>query len=362
MSFLGAPFRHDVFISYSHGDFDGSGESNLKKWSQAFARELESELRPHPKFRELRVFLDQHHRPDQGVDPLAPLTKQLRMEIEATGLLTILMSPHYLGSRWCADERDWWLECQKKNDLNPENRIAVARVWPTEEDWPHELVDRLGFTFYDEAVVDYRTRPFQWPDPTGAPPGKFRDVLVEMAGRILKRLEEFKQELDQRRRAQANAAKLGAVSGQVIYLHARATHERHWTQAKHGLDREKFVVFPTEPDPLMRDPKKIRDIAEYRVETLSACDALLLLGTDDGRALEADLVVVGRQDRHSARARSERLLPCAVLDFVGSELAHPSRVAMARALDIDWIDTSRSTWPSQVRNWLNEAAAVAEHV
>ena len=30
MSFLGEPFKHDLFVSYSHGEFEGSGESNLK--------------------------------------------------------------------------------------------------------------------------------------------------------------------------------------------------------------------------------------------------------------------------------------------------------------------------------------------
>ena len=85
MSFLGEPFKHDLFVSYSHGDFDGSGKSNLKTWSQAFVRELEGELRQHPKFRELKIFLDQHHRPDQGLDPMEALTEQLRDEIGAAG-------------------------------------------------------------------------------------------------------------------------------------------------------------------------------------------------------------------------------------------------------------------------------------
>jgi hypothetical protein len=112
MSFLGEPFKHDLFVSYSHGDFDGSGKSNLKTWSQAFARELEAELRQKIEFNGLMIFLDQHDRPDQAVDPMEALTEQLRTEIGATGLLTVLMSPHYLRSKWCGDERDWWLECQ----------------------------------------------------------------------------------------------------------------------------------------------------------------------------------------------------------------------------------------------------------
>ena len=104
----------------------------------------------------------------------------------------------------------------------------------------------------------------------------------------------------------------------------------------------------------------MREIAERRVETLSGCDGLLLLGTEDGRALNADLVVVGRQDRQSARARTERLLPCAVLDTAGATLATLKRRTVARALGIDWIEATHDAWSAEVRSWLNEASAVLE--
>ena len=47
MSFVGKPFSHDVFVSYSHGDAAGTGDSLLSQWSQSFIRELERELRFH---------------------------------------------------------------------------------------------------------------------------------------------------------------------------------------------------------------------------------------------------------------------------------------------------------------------------
>ena len=137
MSYLGEPFKHDLFVSYSHGDFDGSGLSNLKKWSMAFVRELEGELRQHPKFHQLAIFVDQALRPDQGLDPMEALPKQLRAEIGASGLLVVLMSPHYLHSKWCGDERDWWVECQIEHGLALDRRIVIARIWPTEDPWPH---------------------------------------------------------------------------------------------------------------------------------------------------------------------------------------------------------------------------------
>lgn len=93
---------------------------------------------------------------------------------------------------------------------------------------------------------------------------------------------------------------------------------------------------------------------------MSGCDGLLLLGTKDGRALDADLVVVGRQDRNSACARSDKLLPCGVLDTAGIAVATPGRKITARALGIEWIETTRDIWPSTVQRWLNEASAVME--
>ena len=44
MGFLGEPFRHDLFVSYSHGAFAGKHDSDLKLWSQKFAEDLRAEL------------------------------------------------------------------------------------------------------------------------------------------------------------------------------------------------------------------------------------------------------------------------------------------------------------------------------
>ena len=56
MGFLAPEFSHDIFVSYSHGDFDRDGASILKDWSAAFVRELEQELRQDPEFAQLSIF------------------------------------------------------------------------------------------------------------------------------------------------------------------------------------------------------------------------------------------------------------------------------------------------------------------
>ena len=364
MSYVGQPFAHDVFISYSHGDVDGDGISPLKRWSQAFARELESELRVHPKFgRDLALFFDQHHHSGQGIDPMASLTDQLRTDIANSALVTVLMSPHYLSSKWCADEREWWLQAQAQLALPTDERIAVARIWPTPDEWPAGLVDArghqlVGFFFYDRERAELRPQPFEWPAPDGTSKGEFRDNLLELVGWLWQKLEMLKDRVAERTAAANDVAKL-AGEGQVVYLHGRLEQAKAWERANEALSQKGFTVFPGEPDPVESDPKKHQDIRQRRVEILSACDALLLLGSEDGRALDADLVVVGRQDRHSARAVSNRLLPCGLLDFVGASIATPQRRTAARALQIDWLDGTSEPWTPGVQDWLRAKGAAA---
>ena len=359
MSYVGPPFAHDVFVSYSHGDFDGDGASPLKRWSQAFARELESELRVHPKFgRELTLFFDDHHLSGQGIDPMAGLTDQLREDIGNSALVTVLMSPHYLGSKWCTEEREWWQAAQSKRALTCEERLAVARIWPTTDAWPKGLVDErgeqlIGFCFYDRERAELRPQPFEWPEPDPSSKGPFRYTLLELVGWMWQKLEVLRERVEVRKVAANDVAKL-AGDAQVIYLHGRIEQAKSWERANEALTQKGFTVFPGEPDQVDTDPKKHQENRQRRVEILSACDALLLLGSGDGRALDADLVVVGRQDRHSARAVSNRLLPCGLLDTIGAPIATPQRKTAARALQIDWIDSTQEPWTLGVHDWLRQ--------
>jgi hypothetical protein len=167
---------------------------------------------------------------------------------------------------------------------------------------------------------------------------------------VMQRLRAIRTALERQRQREAAAVRLAADDGQVIYLHAREAQAEAWQRAGDALEEEDFVVLPTELDPIAREPEAIREIGARRIDILSGCDGLLLLGTQDGHALDADIVVVGRRDRQSARARTERLLPCAVLDTAGVATTTPKRKAKARALGIDWIDASSGPWPNEVRD------------
>ena len=360
MSFLDEPFEHDLFVSYSHGDFDNAGTSKLKTWCQAFVRELEDELRLNPKFRDIRIFLDEDHRQGKGVDPTESLTPQLKDHISASGLLAILMSPDYLTSDWCGTEREWWLDAQREHGVPADGRIIVARFWPTEEVWPDVLVDeggaeKVGFFFYDRARPD-RPWPYGWPKPTPDTGGEFRDVLHDMVGRVWHRLSRLREELEARRKQEEDAQKL-AGGGQLVYLHARADHADMWERVRDALQAHDFAVVPGEPERVALDPAEENELAKQRVRMLRNCDGLLLVGTENGRALDEDLVVVGRGQRHRARDQGGRLLPCSVLDTAALAATTPSRLQTARRLDIQWIDTSNEGWPRRVRRWMHECSA-----
>ncbi len=73
MCFLGEPFKHDLFVSYSHGAFAGQHDADLKLWSQKFAENLRGELAGTTEFEAISVFLDQSDRSDESVDRTADL-------------------------------------------------------------------------------------------------------------------------------------------------------------------------------------------------------------------------------------------------------------------------------------------------
>jgi hypothetical protein len=164
------------------------------------------------------------------------------------------------------------------------------------------------------------------------------------------------------RLAEQEAAKLQQAGGRSIYLHGRKNQQASWERAAIALADSGYAVLPGEPDLPVDDPQEALNQCEQRVNTLAACDALLVLGTEDGRSLDEDMIRVGRQDRESARARARRLLPGGVLDTVGEPIATPVRRATARNLQLDWIDgtvpneasTKQPLWIDRLQSWLAE--------
>ena len=366
MSYIGGSFTHDLFVSYSHGTMAGGGLSPLKRWSDGFIRELVRELRTNPKYATaLQIFYDDKEQSTQGLDPNAGLTEQLREAIGGSALLHVLISDQYLSSAWCRDEREWWHQRQAELGLDPQGRIAVAHVLPAAGDWPAMLADErgtpfVGHSFYDRKRDPASVRPYEWPVPTEDSRDPFREVLLDLVGWLTQRIEFLKKRGDERRAAQAEAAKLAEDSGQALYLHGREEHVETWQAARTALESQGFAVFPVdEPDKVFTDPAEAKRHQALRLELIGKCDALLLVGTGDAAAVDADLVVVGRGDRQLARARFNRYVPCGLVDTAGAPVATDARRRTAKALQVDWIDGTRPPWPNDVKAWLTQKSVQA---
>jgi hypothetical protein len=291
------------------------------------------------------------------LNPLHGLTPQLQDDVEGAAILVVLMSPHYLASDWCRREREWWSARQVALGLPADGRVAVIRIWPTKDAWPRELKDSRGadlpgFWFFDRKKAAFQPQPYEYPKPGPDSKGAFREELMRLTDFLKLSLDSLQAELANRRRLREKEQQLGDP-GRVVYLHGREEHASGWEQAFDALIASGFSVVPDAPQPVVADVKQEQLLRKKRVEIMSDCDALLLAGSEDSGAVIADMVVVGRQDRNSARARSNRLLPCALLDRLALPAATTSRrKAIARSLNVEWIDATMQPWTPAVQNWL----------
>jgi hypothetical protein len=95
--------------------------------------------------------------------------------------------------------------------------------------------------------------------------------------------------------------------------------------------------------------------AEYQAQ-LATSDGVLLLGTEDGPAIDTDIIVIGRNFRNLAVV-NRAFLPCAVLNMVGDPLKTERRVRNVRNVRMGWIDSTINDWPLRVAETLAKLEA-----
>ena len=346
MAYLEPHHDPDVFVSYSHGDPRGAGNSPLKTWTHALLRKLESQiLSLDTEYDALHVWMDEQ------IDPTANLTAELRDKVSASGVLIIVMSKRYLASSWCRDELEWFRK-QIRDRAGEHGRVFVIRAQRTDTAaWPDFLRDERGnampgFSFYDpENGV-----PWGWPDLRETP----RDFVKEMCrlqSVLTKRLRELRDRAE--RRAQVEAAAKPAMAppsgARRIYLHAPSDCEPARDDISRVLAQDGIV-------PLTAQPCTGGGLAGWqrdsgaRMEAAKRCEALALLRPDDGDRFVGDLLDIGVDERARIADARGAPLPCAVLDKTGASL--PIDVA---SFGIEHFDVSRGNWRGEFRQWLDAA-------
>jgi len=139
MAYLSPHFVHDVFVSFSHGD-PRTGNGPLKKWTFELLHDLEDHiLAINPEFLDLDIWRD------EKLDPTLQLTPELKARVKSSGILFIVMSPHYMKSRRCNDELTWFRE-EIRDRAQDSERVFIIRALRTDaSEWPEFLRDERGF-------------------------------------------------------------------------------------------------------------------------------------------------------------------------------------------------------------------------
>lgn len=361
LSFVGKPFKHDLFVTYSHGDVVGNGQNRWKNWAEGFCEELEAELNIEEAIEgRVRVFRDEDPRDENSLERHGPLKENLEEKIRNSALLMVMMSRQYLASeKWCARELKCWLEHAEELRIPHDSRYLIAKLNKTTSAWPDLFRDSEGNNHIGINFIDPNddNRPNGWPRPNINTDGEFRDTLIKLAGDVRRKLISLKSDLEEKRRADEDRQRLSDISEiKSIYLHARKEHEPIWNQVSKMLQERGFLMSALAPDTPHGDAKSQERAKRERVEGMRKSDALLLLGSDNARSLNEDLTSIGRFDRMEARDQSNRLLPCAVLDTanIGENFQVVRR--NARQLNIHWLLASVAD-PPDLHSWLSEAAS-----
>jgi hypothetical protein len=350
MAYLLPHFDPDVFVSYSHGDPRGVGDSPLKAWTHALIQKLESQiLSLDTEFDALRVWLDAH------IDPTTHLTDEIRGKVGASGVLIIVMSKRYLASNWCRDELDWFRK-QIQDRAGDQGRVFVIRAQPTDTaSWPDFLRDERGhampgFSFFDPTTE----QPWGWMDPRDTP-REFVRELCRLQTALTKRLRELRDRAAQRAQARARdeaAARSPAppTGARRIYLHASSDSEP--ARADIGRVLTQDGIMPLTAHGAGSGLADWHRESGARMATAQRCEALALLRPDDGDRFVGDLLDIGVDERARIADARGAPLPCAVLDKTGAEL--PIDVA---PFGIEHFDVTRENWRGDFRQWLDAARA-----
>lgn len=172
-------FAHDVFLSYSTIDNellvkDGRG------WVDVLLDTLCRELRPRLGARELAIFIDH-----ETMRSNLPITTQLIEAAQNSATLLVVMSPSYLRSSWCDQERRAFLDAVKARVAG--GSMLVVRARPVDgHEQPDEFRDLRGIEFFASVPGAAGHRVLGAPDPCEP---SFCDRIVALAGELALQLK-----------------------------------------------------------------------------------------------------------------------------------------------------------------------------
>ncbi len=252
-----AGYEHDIFISYAHRD-DESPAGAQQGWVTTLCQELRKGLSAKLDGPPPDVWMD--HRLAMN----AALGPELDERLSRSAVLLIVVSPPYLGSHWCREERGTFLGLVKRR----RGAKAAGSVFVIEKDRveerPPELNDLVGRPLWicddNDRVV---TRTLGWPQPRGAG-DPYWDQVNWISTYLAEQLKLLKRTADgpPAVRNGTDAPEPLAHDARPAVLVARATddlYEEH-TLVLNYLQQAGIQTLPEEGFP--EDPEAVRGVAE----------------------------------------------------------------------------------------------------
>jgi len=350
VSFVGDPYKYDVFISYPHAVEALRGAETLRDWSRGVADAIleyvtmslaEEDIRP-------EYYLDR----DRAVSAM-PLTDTLEESIQKSAVLVILMSPYY--KNWCVKELEWFFERAPVDGRGFGQCVLLNVQKASENAWPDLLRDKDGKRLFGTDLMDDDGLPLGYetyrasktlPDTNGL----WKSIAIEIKDKLI--------ELRKRRDAERSLAdsKVNPWTGLgqtppddlIIYLEAEPEDRQIWMARRTRLAAEHAVVLPDEPF-----GDSMADRSESVLGVYRDCDALILhrVRPDD---LIQPRIRRAFQDRRLLYQKERKAIPWAVLD------EHPDLpLPGAGAFRVPRVSTKDDGWPNQLFEALGGTPAAA---
>jgi len=252
---------HDLFISYAHVD-NAPLFGAEQGWVSALVRDLRNLLAQ--KMGRADAFSIWWDKIDLRGDH--QITPEIRNKVQQSATLLLILSPGYLTSRWCIQEKDLFFEVLGGE---PQGRVFVVEMQALDEEHsvPDELADIKGYRFWYRDERDRpRTMSIRAPEP--------------QATEYTRKVEDLADDISRRLRALAADTPPEPSEPKATVFLAEVTDdmELRREQVRRYLEQAQLRVLP---ERRYLEGKAFRDVLE---ENLAQSDLFVqLLGPYPGR-------------------------------------------------------------------------------
>ena len=174
-------FRHDVFVSYAHGDNLPVAGADIGFVSQLVA-DLRTEI-GRKVGKTLDIWWDH-----SNITGNTPVTPEILAAAGDCATIVIVASPAYLKSQWCDRERTAFLRMLEGRQSGSRCPIFVVMIEPIKQDrLPSTLRDLTGYEFYRQIGASGSTRPLRADFPSDR--ADYYGLLCQLAQNISDHLD-----------------------------------------------------------------------------------------------------------------------------------------------------------------------------